>query len=445
MKRTFAKCVWAFAALALLAVFADAQARTEIQFWHAMDGPRADAVGELVRQFNQSQGEIEVKAVYKGTYYELLTAAIAAWRHRTPPHIVQISEVGTLTMLLSEAIVPVYRVMRQQQVDIDWADFIETITGYYSKDDRLYSMPFNVSTPVLYYNKELFRKAGLGDAAPATWQEVEAASRKILASGAATCGFTTPSPAWTLLENTFPWHDQPYATNQNGNTGLDTRLLINGAFGLMHVGALARWQKENIFYFGGPENVRPNTKFADGVCAMVLQSSANIGEFEKTLAFDFGTGELPHWGPPYTKARTSLGGATLWIMRGHERADDRGVARFLKFLTEPAQQKWWAATTGYVPITKAAVRSLEDAAFYTQQPKQWPATSQLLRGKVTANSRGIRLGNYVDVRNAIEIELENIFTGRKTVKEGLDAAVLRGNAILREFSVNNGAASQGEI
>jgi sn-glycerol 3-phosphate transport system substrate-binding protein len=435
----------AVAAFALFAAGVPVHAGSKIEFWHAMEGQAGEAIVELVRQFNQSQREVEVKAVFKGTYYQLLTAALAAYRQKSPPNIVQISEVGTLTMFLSETSVPVTRLMRQQQVDVDWSDFIPTVAGYYSKNGQLASLPFNVSTPILYYNRDIFRNAGLPDAPPATWQEVEAASRRILAAGAAKCGFTTPSPAWTLLENTFPWHDQPYATNENGDKGLDTRLLISSEFGLMHVGALARWQKEGIFHFGGPENTRPNNKFAEGECAMVLQSSGSIRTFEATLPFAWGTGQLPHWGPPYPKARTSLGGATLWVMRGHDRAEERGVALFLKFLIEPSQQMRWAAATGFVPITKTAVNGLVDASFFQQNPKHWPGTSQLLEGEVTPFSRGIRLGNYVQVRNAIEIELENIFGGRKSVKEGLDAAVQRGNAILREFALNNGAAPQGEI
>jgi len=442
---TRAMSVVAVAALTLLAGAAGAQTKTEISFWHAMDGQRGEAIEELVKRFNQSQREFEVKALYKGTYPEVLAAALAAYRKKTPPNLVQVYEVGTQSMVLSDAIVPVYRLMKQQKIAVNWADFIETITGYYSKDGTLYSMPFNASTPILYYNKDVFKKAGLGDTPPVTWPAVEAASRKVLAAGAATCGFTTPSPAWTLLENTFPWHDQAFATNQNGHTGLDTKLLINSDFGLMHVGALARWQKENIFYFGGPEGGQPNPNFINGDCAMVLQSSAFIGDFKKSLTFDWGTGPLPHWGPPYPKARTSLGGATLWVLRGREPAVDKGVAQFLKFLTEPPQQTWWAATTGFVPITKTAVKSLEDDSFYKENPEQWPGVSELLNAKPTPNSQGPRLGNYVRVREVIELELENIFTGKKTVKEGLGAAVRRGNAILRQFGVSHGAAGNGEI
>jgi sn-glycerol 3-phosphate transport system substrate-binding protein len=436
--------VIAVAAMALIGGASSAQAKTEITFWHAMDGQLGDAVSELVRQFNQSQGEFEVKAVYKGTYPEVQALAMSAFRQKASPHIVQVYEVGTLSMMLSDAIVPVQRLMRQYGIEPNWGDFIETITGYYAKDGKLASMPFNVSTPILYYNKDIFKKAGLGDTPPATWQEVEAASRVILATGAATCGFTTSWPSWTLLENTFAWHDQPFATNQNGYSGLDTKLLINGDFGLMHIGALAKWQKERIFSYGGRLE-EADIKFIHRDCAMLLQSSGSIGSLKKSLGFDWGTGQLPHWGPPYPKANTTLGGATLWVMRGHDPASYKGVVQFLRFVAEPSQQSWWAAATGYLPITKAAVKSLEEQAFYKQNPEQWTGVSQLLNAQTTQTNRGLRLGNYTQVRQAIEMELENIFAGKKTVKEGLDAAVLRGNAILRQFGVTNGAAGQGEI
>jgi sn-glycerol 3-phosphate transport system substrate-binding protein len=347
-------------------------------------------------------------------------------------------------MMLSDAIVPVQRLMRQQHIEPRWADFVETISEYYEKDDKLLSMPFNASTPILYFNKDIFEHAGLDDSPPTTWQEVETASRKILASGAAQCGFTTSWPSWTMVENTFAWHDQPFATNNNGYSGIDTRLLINSDFGLMHIGALARWQKENIFSYGGRLDA-PDARFIHGDCAMLVQSSASIGSFKKSLTFGWGTGQLPHWGPTYPKANSTLGGATLWVMRGHEPADYRGIAQFLKFVAETSQQTWWAATTGYLPITKSTVKRLKDDAFYTKNPEQWTGMSQLLNAKPTLASRGLRLGNYAQVREAIETELESIFAGRKTVKEGLDAAVLRGNAILRQFGVTHGAAVQGEI
>lgn len=431
--------------LALLCGCVGASARTEIQFWHAMDGHLGESVNELVRKFNDSQREFEVKAVYKGTYPETLAAAMAAYRRKDAPNIVQVYEVGTQTMMWSNAIVPVHRLMKQQGIAIDWDDFIEAVTAYYSKDGVLYSMPFNASTPILYYSKDVFARAGLGAAPPATWPEVEAASRKILATGAAKCGFTVsrPSWAWAILENTFAWHDQPFATNQNGHTGLDTRLLIDGDFGRKHVETFVRWRAEGIFSYGDGRT-QPDPQFVGGECAMLIESSAFIGALGRSLKFRWGTGQFPHWGA-YPKGHTTLGGATLWVMRGHPSAEDRGVAEFLAFIAATPQQKWWSTTTGYVPITKSAVKSLEDDGFYKRHPEQWTAVSQLLSPVSNPDSRGPRLGNYVQVRAVIELQLENIFAGKVSVEQGLDAAVSRGDAILRQFSVTHGAARQGEI
>jgi sn-glycerol 3-phosphate transport system substrate-binding protein len=422
--------------LILLGGAAAAQAKTEIHFWHAMGGQLGETVNELVKQFNQSQAEYEVKPLNKGTYPEVLTSAIAAYRQKNPPHIVQVFEVGTQTMLLSGAIIPTWELMKQQEIAVNWDDFIGPVTGYYSKDGKLYSMPFNSSTPILYYNKDAFKKARLAaDKPPARWKEVEDASRKILAAGAAKCGFTTSWPSWTMLENTFAWHNQPFATNDNGYKGLDTKLLINSDFGQMHIGALARWQTENVYSYGGRMG-QPEPKFINGECAMVVASSALIGGFKKSVKFDWGTGPLPHWSV-YRKQNTIVGGATLWVMKGQKATDYKGVARFMKFLAEPHQQMWWAVTTGYVPITKTAVKNLEEGYFFKKNPEQWTAMSTLLHATPTPNSLGIRLGNFVQIRDGIEAELENIFAGKKTAKEGLDAAVAKGNEILKEFAAAN--------
>src|SRR5262245_41347649 len=167
------------ASLTLVAVLAGlptpALARTDIHFWHAMTGQLGDAVETLVKQFNESQPDYEVKPLRKGTYAEALTSAIAAYRQKNPPHLVQVFDVGTQTMLLSGAVYPVFDLMRDQEVRIDWNDFIKPVTGYYMKDGKLYSMPFNSSTPILYYNKDAFKKAGLDpERPPRTWKDVEA-------------------------------------------------------------------------------------------------------------------------------------------------------------------------------------------------------------------------------------------------------------------------------
>jgi sn-glycerol 3-phosphate transport system substrate-binding protein len=412
----------------------EAWARTEIHFWHAMSGQLNDAVEELAKKFNDRQRDYEVRPLYKGTYPETLAAAITAYRAKTPPHIVQVFDVGTQTMLLSGAIMPVFQMMKEQGMVIDWRDLIQPVHSYYSKAGRLYSMPFNSSTPILYYNKDAFQKAGLNpDRPPGTWKEVGDFSRRLINASAAKCGFSTGWPSWILFENMAAWHDLPFATNRNGFGGVDTQLLVNGEFQRNLIDRLVGWQAENIYSYGGRMGV-PDPKFMSGECAMYLQSSALIGGFTHTLPFKWGTGQLPHWGEPYKRGTSIPGGATLWVMQGQPPADYRGIAQFFKFLAEPDQQAGWHRTTGYVTITNASLKYLGQTNHFLRNPDQWTAFAQLTSGQNTPNTQGIRLGNFVAVRDALEDELENILAKKKSVHRGLDDAVARGNQILREFA-----------
>jgi sn-glycerol 3-phosphate transport system substrate-binding protein len=458
LTRRWARLVALGIALLLVGSPAEGLAKTEVHFWHAMTGQLAEAVNALAKQFNESQPDYEVKPLNKGSYPETLTAAIAAYRQRNPPHVVQVFEVGTQTMLLSGAVYPVWELMRDQEIKIDWNDFIKPVVGYYTKDGKLYSMPFNSSTPIFYYNKDAFKKAGLDpDRPPKTWPDVEKAARKVVAAGAAKCGFSTGWPSWTMVENMHATHDQPFATKHNGFDGVEgVELLVNREFGLKHIGQLAAWQKDNVYSYGGRGGTA-DPKFVNGDCAMYIQSSALIGGFTRSVKFDWGTGELPHWGPPYKKATSIIGGATLWVLKGKPTAEYRGVARFLEFLAKPEQQMNWHVSTGYLAISNTAVRNLEQGYHFVKNPKQYTAFAQLtglpptppaalqdkkaapLRPELVAtpNSQGLRLGNFVQIRDAVEGELENILGGKKTVKQGLDDAVGKSNAILKEFAATN--------
>ena len=438
MKTTFRWRFWAMAGSLVLLTTAlgprPVSATTEIHFWHAMSGNLNEAVEALALRFNEKQQDYEVKPLRKGTYPETLAAALTAFHANTPPHLVQVLDVGTQTMLQSGAIIPVFQLMQEHRIAIDWHDFIRPVLSYYAQDQRLYSMPFNTSTPVLYYNKDIFQKAGLSmEIAPTTWREVGDYARRIVAAGAATCGFSTGWPAWILFENMAAWHDLPFATHQNGFGSLAPQLLINSEFQAKLLQQLVTWQREHLYRYGGRMNAADDT-FLRGTCAMYIQSSALIGRGLRSAPFRWGTAQLPHWGQGYKKGTSIPGGATLWIMKGLPAADYQGVARFLKFLAEPAQQAWWHQVTGYVTITNAALKYLAYTNHFLRSPEQWTAFAQLTSGNNTPNTQGIRLGNFVAVREVIESELENILGGAKNVQQGLDDAVTRGNNIVKQFA-----------
>jgi sn-glycerol 3-phosphate transport system substrate-binding protein len=421
------------AVLALVGIFSGAAwAKTEVVWWHAQTGFLGDRLMDITKKFNASQNEYEVKAIYKGGYPETLTAGIAAYRAKTHPHIIQVFEVGTQTMLLSGAIYPVFQLMKEQGIKIDWDDFISVVKTYYSKGGNLYSMPYNSSTPILYYNKTAFEKAGLNpQVAPATFEEIEKAAKAVVSKGAAKIGFTTAWPSWTLVENMHTWHDQPFTDQQNGFTGMATQLKINGKLGIQIFEMLTRWQKERIYTYSG-KGSQGDQPIINGEAAIGLASTALVGTMTRTSKFDWGTGNLPRLAG-YPQGNSIIGGASLWVMKGHKKEVYRGVAKFFEFLGKPEQQAWWHANTGYFPLTRESIKALPEDHFRNNS-NLWTAFAQITKGKTTPNSQGIRLGNFAAVRNTIEGEMENILSEKKSPKEGLDEAVKKGNAILKEFA-----------
>jgi sn-glycerol 3-phosphate transport system substrate-binding protein len=168
-----------------------------------------------------------------------------------------------------------------------------------------------------------------------------------------------------------------------------------------------------------------------------MQSSALIGGFTKGASFKWGTGQLPHYGAPYKRATSIIGGATLWVMKGKPAPENRGTARFLKFVSDTNQQMWWHVTTGYLAISNSAVKNLEAGYHFKKNPDQYTAFAQLTKGTATPNSQGLRLGNFTQIRDVIEAEMENVFAGKKTAKQGLDDAVTKSNEMLKEFAAAN--------
>ena len=421
------------AAVVLVLASAPAHARTEIQWWHALQAVLGERVNEIATKFNASQSDYEVKAVFKGSYPEALNGAIAAYRAKQPPHVVQVYEVGTQTMLSSGAIYPVFQLMKDNGLTVDWNDIIPPVKTYYSQGGNLSSMAFNSSTPILFYNKDVFKKAGLGDKAPGTWDEVEAAAKKIVAGGGK-CGFSAAWPSWTLVENMHAWHDQPFADKNNGFDGLATALKINGPFGVKMMELLGRGAKEGWFTYNGRLN-KAEANMGAGECGVFLTSSAYIGNLIRVSEgkFAWGTGFLPRMAG-FPQGNSIIGGATLWVMKGAKADDYKGVAQFFRYLASTENQAWWASVTGYLPLTNAAVKSMEASGVYQKSPHLKTSVSQMNSGKTTPNSQGIRLGNYPAIRDAIEEQLENIFAGKKTAKQGLDDAVAKSNEVLKEFA-----------
>lgn len=418
---------------------APAHAVTDIMWWHAMSGELGRQVDKLAADFNASQSDYRIVPSYKGNYTETVTAAIFAFRSRRQPAIVQVSEVATATMMAAKgASYPVFELMRDQNEAFSPEAYLPAITGYYTDvAGNMLSFPFNASTPILYYNKDLFRAVGLDpDVAPKTWPEVGAMAKRLRAAGVA-CGFTTAWPSWVHVESFLARHDLPLATRANGFAGLDAELIFSHPLLVRHIAQLAQWQKTKVFDYSGRATAA-EPRFQTGECAIFMGSSATRADIVANAKFQVGYGMLPYWsdtaGAPQN---TIIGGATLWVLRDRPPAEYKGVAKFFAFLSQPDVQAAWHQATGYLPITRAAYDLTRTQGFYDRNPGTEIAIVQMTRRPPTENSRGLRLGSFVLIRAAIEDELELAFSGRKSAKDALDSAVARGNKLLRQFERAN--------
>ena len=427
------------AALAIATTFAiPAQAQTEIQWWHSMGGALGEWVNDQANEFNASQKDFKVVPTFKGSYDQSMTAAIAAFRAGNAPHILQVFEVGTATMMASKnAIVPVAKVMADAGYKFDPKVYVPAVAGYYTAPNgQMLSFPFNSSTPVFFYNKDAFKAAGLDpEKAPGTWPEVALAAAKLKASGHK-CPFTTSWQSWTQLESFSAWHNVLFATKNNGFGGLDTRLAINTPLHVRHIENLANMAKQGLFVYKGRANV-PDATFPSGECAMYTGSSALYSSVSKNAKFAYGISTLPYYPDvPGAPQNTVIGGASLWVMAGKKPAEYKAAAAFFNFLSNAEVQAKSHQRTGYLPITTAAFNLTDKSGFYKKFPGTDVSVTQMIR-KTTDKSRGIRLGNFNQIRTIIDEETEQIWAGKKSAKEALDTAVRRGNEQLERFQKAN--------
>jgi sn-glycerol 3-phosphate transport system substrate-binding protein len=334
-------------------------------------------------------------------------------------------------------VMPVGQMMKDAGYKFDPAAYVPAVAGYYTAPNgQMLSFPFNSSTTVFYINKDAFKAAGIStDKPPSTWPEVALAAAKLKASGHK-CPITLAWQGWTQLESFSTWHNVELATKRNGLAGMDARLVVNSPLHVRHIENLANMAKQGLFIYKGRGNV-PEATFVSGECAMITTSSGFYGNVKRNAKFDFALATLPYYPDvPGAPQNTVIGGASLWVISGKKPEEYKGVAKFFNFLSNPEVQSASHKRTGYLPITMAAYQLTEKSGFYKENPGTDTAVNQMIR-KTTDKSRGIRLGNYVQIRAVEDEELEQVWAGKKTAKEALDAIVKRGNEYLERFEKAN--------
>jgi sn-glycerol 3-phosphate transport system substrate-binding protein len=422
------------AAFAAIATTTPALAQVEIQWWHAMTGGNNDIVNRLSEEFNASQKDYKVVPTYKGTYPDTMNAGIAAFRAGTAPHIMQVFEVGTATMMSAKgAIKPVYELMKDANEPFDPKAYLPAITGYYSTaKGEMLSFPFNSSSMVMWVNKDALKKAEIAEI-PKTWPEVFAAAKKLKAAGFATCGFSNAWATWAHIEQFSAWHNVAIGTNGNGLDGFDTELKFNSPLHVKHLETLIELQKDKTYDYSGRASASEG-RFSSGECPIFLTSSGYYATARNSAKFDFVSAPMPYY-PDVTGApqNSIIGGASLWVMGGKKPEEYKGVAKFFAFLSDTNRQAKLHQESGYLPITKAAYAKTKADGFYEKNPILETPLKELTNKEPTENSRGLRFGNMVQMRDIWSEEIEAALGGKKTAKEALDAAVARGNQTLRQF------------
>ncbi|MGX4588187.1 ABC transporter substrate-binding protein [Paenibacillus chitinolyticus] len=392
----------------------------KVVFWHAMGGANTKVVDQLVADYNASQDKIKVEAVFQGSYDDLLSKLKASMGTKEGPSVVQMYEIGSRFMIDSKMVTPM-----QNFIDADKYDLTQlepNITGYYTFNDKLFSMPFNTSNPVLYYNKDLFKAAGLDpEKPPATYEEFQKAAEAISKTGKATGG-NFAIYGW-FMEQFFANQGAEYINNGNGRKEMATQSLVNSEAGVQTL----TWWKSMVDSKAmnnlGRKTDDSKKAFSAGQVGMILDSTAVLkGLVDSSKGkFEVGTGFLPK--PANAKdGGVVVGGASLWIM--NDRADDEQKATwdFIKFLTSPKEQAYWHINTGYFPITKKAYDEQSVKDNLKNFPQFQTAVDQLHQTKLNTATQGAVMGVFPEARQIVEGAIEEVLNNKKSPKDALDAA-----------------------
>lgn len=415
---------------------AAAGAKTRLEWWHAMSGQLGDVLQQVVDKFNESQGDYELVATNKGNYVATLNASIAAYRAGEHPLLMQASEGSVLTMMLSGAVIPAEDVLTTHGYAFDPSDYLRPVLDTYrNTEGKLLAMPFNSSTPILFYHKDLLESGGYAEP-PATWQDIGRISRDLIGRGLTECGYSFGADHWSEYENYSVYQNALYATQGNGFEGLDAEVIIDKGPVPAHLQMIKDWLDEGIATFGAET---PNTwgsgartNFLEGKCAFWIGSTAWHGTVEAGAKFNWGGARLPY-DEGVTPNSSMIGGAALYVFMGHTEEEYAGAAAFFDFLTSPEIQVFWHQSTGYVPITETAYEMAKAQGYYESHPSREYAILQLLQGEPSPASHTIRLGNFEVVREVINEEIRKALADEISVQEALENGARRANELLRRF------------
>jgi sn-glycerol 3-phosphate transport system substrate-binding protein len=379
-----------------------------VTFWHSMSGAGQETLNSIVEDFNQSQDKITVNAEFQGTYDEALTKFNAVAGTDSAPTMIQTFEIGTKSMINSGNIIPIQEFVDQD--DYDMSGLEKNITNYYSLDGKFYSMPFNSSTPVMYYNKDAFKAANLDpNKAPATYEDIEKAAKSITKSNPEMKGFALQAYGW-LWEQLLANQGALLLNNDNGRTDTPTEIGWNEKEGKSIFNWVKNMVDDGTFANYGTNGDNMIAGFLAGDVAMFLQSSASARDVIDNAPFEVGIAYLPH---PENKERQGvvIGGASLWMIDGKPKAESQAAWDFMKYLQKTEVQAKWHVGTGYFAINPSAYdeKMVKDA--WAEKPQLKVTVDQLQSTKSSYATQGALMDMLPQGRKIMETALETVFNG----------------------------------
>ncbi|MBP2001237.1 sn-glycerol 3-phosphate transport system substrate-binding protein [Paenibacillus shirakamiensis] len=395
-----------------------ASSKTKVVWWHSMGGALGKEVDQLVADFNKSQDKVQVEAVFQGTYDESINKMKASMDSDSGPSMIQVYEIGSRFMIDSKAITPVQQFIDQDKYDVSQLE--ENITRYYTFDGKQYSMPFNTSNPILYYNKDLFKAAGLDPEKPPTTYEEVKKDAEVLSKQGHPASFAIYG--W-FMEQLFANQGKEYLNNGNGRTSPATQSLVNSEAGVKTL----EWWKSMIDNKSvinlGRKTDDTEKAFIAGQIAMTLDSTASLREIVDGSdgKFKVGTAFLPK-PQSASDGGVVVGGASLWILNNKPEAEQKAAWEFIKYLAEPTTQAKWHIATGYFPITKKAYDEQIVKDNLTKYPQFQTAIDQLHASKPSTATQGAVMGVFPEARQTVEGAIEEVLSGSKPPQKALDDA-----------------------
>jgi sn-glycerol 3-phosphate transport system substrate-binding protein len=423
-------------AVALCATSASAD-KIKFDYWYGLTGDLGAVLAQTCDRFNAAQDKYEAVCTGYDGYENVVQSAIAAFRAGKAPALLQSFDAGTADLMMSGQFYAVTQMMKDYNIDIDWSDYFPAIGNYYaSSKGELFSMPFNSSTAVMYYNVDDL--AAVNMPAPTNWEEFANTLKALKAKNPAKCAYAYEPQVWVDLEQYSAINNVPVATNNNGYDGLDTKLVYNTTSAVKHMEDIKSWLDAGLAEMkvsaGG---MNSQEAFAQNLCSFFFGSIANHSSLNLKHAdgLKWDVAMIPTE-KGVERHNSVVGGASLWVLAGKSEEEYRGVAEYLKFISTPDSIKFWVSNTGYIAVTKSAFDSLTKEGFYSAAPYKGRevAIASLTATEPGPLGRGFRLGSMIQLRAEWLSEVQAALAGDKTVQAAYDTSVERGNALLEKFA-----------